>query len=249
LVLWTGAILADSDGLRARIDWGHRLELGLSSSGIVREVLVAPGDRVDHGDVLLRLDQKGFRAAVDRSEASLREATQQLEEARRERTRTRELYERTLLSDHEKTLSEIAVTESEAKRDRVLAALTQARLDLEYSELRAPFAGVVVAVMAGPGQAVANRCEVMPLVAVADDHRWRAVALVTAKRAEGVLPGQPAEVSVRGRALPGKVAWIGLEPAGRLGDEPAYEMVIALEDSGNARLRAGENAKVVLNER
>ena len=69
------AIIAD-----ARVVPVNSADLSLPVSGIVSEVLVAEGDDVTRGDVIVRLDADGERAAVSRAEAELKRAQARLAE-------------------------------------------------------------------------------------------------------------------------------------------------------------------------
>jgi HlyD family secretion protein len=69
------AIIAD-----ARVVPANSADLSLPVSGIVAEVLVAEGDDVAKGDVLVRLDADAERAAVSRAEADLKKSLARLAE-------------------------------------------------------------------------------------------------------------------------------------------------------------------------
>ena len=55
-----------------------------------------------------------------------------------------------MLSEHELQVAKIGLTSADAAVQAAQSALTQAQLDLEYSVIRAPFAGVVVQRAAKP---------------------------------------------------------------------------------------------------
>ena len=107
--------------------------------------------------MLLRLDSRGFQAAVDGAEARLDRARPTLQEARREVERAQELYDLGVLSDHELQLTRIALSQADAEYRLGEAGLTQARLDLEYSALRAPFDGLVLETHVAAGETVVTR--------------------------------------------------------------------------------------------
>ena len=65
----TGTLVAE-----ARVVPAQRAALGMPSGGIVAEVLVAEGDQVQPGQVLLRLDRARATAAVAQAEAELAQA-------------------------------------------------------------------------------------------------------------------------------------------------------------------------------
>ncbi len=140
------------------------LELGVLVSGVVDEVKVRPGQQVKAGEILLRLEAAPFRARLAVAQARVAARRAALDEARRDLTRAEELYEQTLLSDYELATARRAELEARADLAEAEAALTDARLALARSRLRAPVAGRVVAVRSWSGQAVQNACRIQPLV-------------------------------------------------------------------------------------
>ncbi len=143
---------------------GRQLTLGTLVSGIVREVKVQPGQVVEQGDVLLKLDQREFRAQLNRAKALVARANSLFEEAKREEERAEELYDRTLLSDHELQKARIGRLEAESRKYDAGADLVQAKLNLERSAITAPADGRVLEVLAWPGQLLQNSLEIQPLV-------------------------------------------------------------------------------------
>jgi multidrug efflux system membrane fusion protein len=230
--------------LEGELAWAGRVELGTPVSGPVTQVRVVPGQTVDEGQVLVELDQRLYQARVEQARAELDRAQQQREEAGRELERARELYDRTVLSIHERTLAEIGAAEADAAYRNAQATLTEARLERDYSRVTAPFAGLVVAVLVVPGEAVANRLHVRPLVVLAVQGRMKAVAEVDAKQAFALFPGQPAQVAVTGEWLEGQVQGVGLEPTRRDPGGPRYLLEVGFAVPPGELLRAGQPAMV-----
>lgn len=135
-------------------------------TGRIREVLVEEGARVEAGDILARLDDERARLDLDLLQARVRSArsriaslSAQLAEARIVSERAQNLAERNIGS-------QAAVTATEAQRDSLIAQLSAARADLSAAEVqvasqedlirrhevRAPFAGVVIAKNAQVGE-------------------------------------------------------------------------------------------------
>ena len=179
-------------GTPGTLEWARRVELSTPVSGVVATVNVEPGDQVDKGEALVALDQRGFHAEVLRARADKRRLAQALAEAKRQRNRAQELYDRTLLSQHDLDLAKIAYTTARAKYEAADAALIQAMLDLEYSTVRAPFAGVVLARPAQVGQTVVSRLRSVPLVVRAERRRAGAGTAGEEGAGEGLSVGERA---------------------------------------------------------
>lgn len=241
LLAWPAAQAAE---VAATVDWVRRVELGTPVSGVVAEVHAAPGDRVAKGAPLVALDPRPLEAALAAAEARRSKAVPARAEAERELERTRELYDRTLLSTHDLQLAEIAFAQADAELQAARAAVQQAELDLEYSMVRAPFAGVVLARPAEPGQSVVNRLESRPLVVLAEAERLLARAAVTAEVADGLEAGQELGVTVDGATVPGTVRQVGLEPVAPDAEPPRYALEVVFEPPRT--LRRGRSVGLVL---
>lgn len=101
------------------------------------------GGYVTAGQSLLRIDASDFQTALARSEASLQQAQAEAQHAEQELARIRELAQRRLASDSQ---LQDALRQSEVNRARLADAqanLRQAQLDMQRTELKAPFNAVV----------------------------------------------------------------------------------------------------------
>ena len=238
------ALPAAAAELEAWLAWERRASLSTPVAGVIGEVLVTPGDRVAAGEVLLRLDPRPFQARETAARARLDRLRPRYAEAQRERDRAQELYDRTVLSDHELQTAKIAHAAALADLTEARAQLKLAQLEREYSELKAPFAGLVVARRAEPGEVVVQGDRPMELLVLASGERMEAVALVDLTTLAGLKPGAPATVTVAGRSLAGTVTRLGLEPAGS--GEGNYAVGVSFEPPGDLLLRPGQPAKVIL---
>ncbi|NNJ66262.1 MAG: efflux RND transporter periplasmic adaptor subunit [Xanthomonadales bacterium] len=137
-------------------------------TGKVTEVLIEEGMTVEEGQVLARLDDANVRASFDLAEAqrvsterSLKETEALLREARLNYDRTNRLVERELASESEldrsRALTGSLAAQLDKKKADVVVAERQVdiyRQQLEDTVIRAPFAGVVVAKNAQPGEMI-----------------------------------------------------------------------------------------------
>lgn len=243
LGLFAGAVAAEE--LTGTLEWARRVELSTPLSGRISKVLVRPGQRVKQGELLVELDPRSWQAQATEARAGVKKAQVDAEEAERELKRTQEMYDRTMLSEHERQLGEIAAERARANLSEAKAKLVQAETDLEYSRVMAPFDGVVVAVQAEPQQVVVNRFSATPLAVLADPAQMRAVVAVGADRAAPLEPGTKAEVEVRGKKFPGELEGVGLEPMPGEGAK-LWPAVVRFAVPAEQILRPGESAVVRL---
>lgn len=139
--------------------------VGFQAAGRISKRSVRRGQRVEAGEPLARLDSRDLAARVDSVEAELAQAESEARLAGQELARTRELRERQVAS--EQALDQ-AISRERAARARVAntrARLVEARNALDYATLAAPFAGVVVELLADVGDVVATGQPVVRLAA------------------------------------------------------------------------------------
>ncbi|MGB5473276.1 MAG: HlyD family efflux transporter periplasmic adaptor subunit, partial [Gammaproteobacteria bacterium] len=148
--------------------------------------------------------------------------------------RTRELYERTVISVHDLELEEIAFATAQSDYSSALAAHNAAKLNMEYSTLHAPFAGLVLAVDVSTGMAVINTQQATPLVTLAQDRPMHALARIDAANLAGFRSGQAVIVNMNDTRFEGSIQHIGAEPD----NNGLYTLTIAF-DPGDSVLRAG----------
>jgi len=137
-------------------------------TGTLTEVLIEEGEHVEQGQVLARLEDTAQRAALAQAEAAHRAAQAQLAQAsaqlaqdRRDVARAEELLGRQLVSRQAVELArtrvetQSALVESQRRQvDVAAASVAAARVQLGYCTVTAPFAGVVIAKAAQPGEIV-----------------------------------------------------------------------------------------------
>lgn len=80
-----------------------------------------------------------------------------------------------------------------AQREGALAQIALAELHLEFTEVRAPFNGVVVALKTTVGQYASA---LKPVFTLMDDDRWYVVANFRETDLQGIRAGTPAEITV-----------------------------------------------------
>jgi RND family efflux transporter MFP subunit len=142
----------------------QHIVMGTLTSGVVSQVLVKAGQKVSKGDLLLALDNRALLAAIAQAKAEQKYTALLLEDAQTQDDRAQELYDRTVLSEHERTQSTIALYKAQAEHAKVQAALAEARKKLRESQLRAPFDTVVRQVNAHVGQAVTSVAGIPALI-------------------------------------------------------------------------------------
>ncbi len=159
------------------------------------EILAEVGDSVRAGQVLARFDAATLRAEEAELVASVRQAAASLREAEANRDRALALKERNLLSEQEVTRQ---VTQADITLAQLAAAearLATHRLELAYTEVKAPDAGVVSTRSATLG-AVAQPGEELFRLIRQRRLEWRGE--LTAQQLARVAPGDAVELVLPG---------------------------------------------------
>lgn len=136
------AVVQDALEYTGRIEPSQRVELRSRVSGYLHAVQFKDGQRVNVGDVLFVIDQRPFIAARDRAQAGLAQASARLKLANAQAERATRLQAAGANSAED--LDRINA-EFETAKAAALAAeadLRSAELELSFTTIRAPIAGV-----------------------------------------------------------------------------------------------------------
>lgn len=130
--------------------------LSMPVSGVVEQVLVNTGDSVKKGDKLVVLERDIPEAEFKAAETLMESAKADKNEQKRERDRSQELFDRTLLSVVDLQKAELTYQRAEADYQQKRLSWLHARYRFDKSVLKAPFDGVVKARRVEPGEYVAS---------------------------------------------------------------------------------------------
>ena len=226
------------------LDWNKRVRLSTSVSGVVSQVFVQLGDKVESGEKLLELDNVVFSANVAKTSAAVVAQDRMYLEAKRELDRNQELYERTVLSDHDLEMAKVAFDKAALELATAKAELAFAEQQLKYSVIRAPFTAYVIGKNVEPGQTIVTTQTAPMLLEVVDAETMLAKVKLSFSRLKGLIKGESATVALGNKKLKGVIQSIGLEPANKSKDQ--YLVSVAFNSKGK-RLRAGQKVTVNLN--
>jgi RND family efflux transporter MFP subunit len=120
------------------------ISLGVRVPGRIVEYLAEEGEMVQAGDVLVRLDDRNYVAALREAEAALALARANAALRRKELERQRELARLDVASQSQLDVKENEARVAEAEVLRADALLAQRRVDLDDTILRAPTKGLIL---------------------------------------------------------------------------------------------------------
>jgi multidrug efflux system membrane fusion protein len=129
------------DEFTGRVTAVETVELRPRVSGYVERVAYEEGQEVRKGDLLFMIDQRSYRAAFDQARADLERARSEAKLAASEFVRAQTLVDARAISGEEFDARKAAATQGNAAVRAAEAAVDRARLDLEFTEVRAPIDG------------------------------------------------------------------------------------------------------------
>jgi RND family efflux transporter MFP subunit len=132
----------------------NKVDLVARVQGFLEKVGYKDGDRVPAGATLFQIERAPYEASLQIAEATQKQQEALLVQAQAD-------FDRQMALQQRQVASEAKLDESRSKRDSTLAALEQAKgqveqakINLAYTEIKAPFAGVVTARLVDPGALV-----------------------------------------------------------------------------------------------
>jgi HlyD family secretion protein len=245
--------------------YGTEVNLTAEVVAKVTEILVEEGDTVARGQLLMRLDPKTYRNAIDRETAGRRQASIDIERQRAALRLREAQYRRSqaLAKDQlidRNRLEEDRLAEQEARAQlasstetlrRSQAVLGEAFDQLGKTEIRAPIAGRVVELPIKVGETAipsTNALAGAKLMKIADTSALLAELKVDEADIAKVAVGQRVDVypvAYPETALHGTVEKIALAPTIE-GQARAYVVRVQLDNPKKLNLRSGMSARADL---
>ncbi len=227
------------------LHWSKRVELAMPVSGVIKTVLVNISDQVKQGDSLIKLDDRNYVAALSKAKARMNDLNEKRKEAKRQLDRAQELYDRTVLSDHDLQTAKNIRLAADSDYEVARAGQVNAELNLEYTNIRAPFDALVLQRNAEVGQTVMSQLKPETLIILAAAGEMIARGYIEQHDFDGQLRGRPATVTVAGKSYDGKVKHVGLEQV-KLDKQGIYYALDIVFNTGSRILRSGQQVTIKL---
>jgi len=197
LIAVRSSALSSGPAITGSVQPERRADLQAEVSAVVLQVLKENGDPVRRGDLLVRLDDTAIRDTLTAAVAAQQAAELALEQGERQFQRMSTLRKTGIVTvdqfEDSETRRNTEKSDLEAARTRVVSA----RQQLERTEVRAPFDGIVSDRKVSAGDTAQIGKE---LVKVIDPHSLRFEGLVSADSIGEVRTGQRVMFRVHGFA-------------------------------------------------
>lgn len=232
--------------LKGRLEWVSKAELRVTD-GVIEKVAVTVGQHVSKGELLLRMDQREFNAAVLETKAQVARAKVNKDDADKDLERAQELYDQGLIAEEELKEMQLKQAAALAELESGKAKQTVAEIDLERTVLYAPYNGIIVEQNVWDGAVIYKNLQQKPPLAIAPNNQMIARTQVRADILRRYQRGQRAQVRFRGgQNRQAVIHRLGVE-AVRIEPEGAiYELDVIFQRQPNETLRPSESVIVVL---
>jgi membrane fusion protein (multidrug efflux system) len=125
-----------------QVEGSKQVEVRARVSGILQKQFYNEGDAVKDGAPLFEIDRAPYEIALSQARAQLAQATAQVDQARREEARLKPLVQDRAVSRKEYDDATSSRQLAEAAIQQANASIRQAELNLSYTRVAAPLAGI-----------------------------------------------------------------------------------------------------------
>lgn len=140
--------------LPGRVEAIRTAQVRARVNGVVLKRLFTEGAEVKAGQALFQIDPAPYQAAFESAQASLAKAQANLSQAAAQAERNKPLAESRAISQQEYITSVAAAKGAEADVAAAKAAVTNAKLNLDYAHVTAPISGRIGRALVSEGQLV-----------------------------------------------------------------------------------------------
>lgn len=173
----------------------RRADLRAEVQAVVLQVLKESGDKVKRGDLLVRLDDSSIRDSVNSANESVRASSQSYEQAERQLQRLKKLRESGMVTTQQLEDTEIRRNNAQSDLAAAQARSAQARQQLQRTEVRAPFDGIVSDKKVSPGDSAQIGKELLKVI---DPTSLRFEGFVSADSISSVKLGEKVSFRING---------------------------------------------------
>lgn len=148
----------------------HTVLIASKVSGYISEVFSTDGQKVKKGDVLIQIDDREYKTSLDAAKSEVLSLEARKKDLEKNYYRLKDLLSKSVVSQQQFDSATAGYNEIKAKYDSAVARATQAEINLEHSQIKAPADGVIAKVSAEVGQ-LANPGSIL-IGFVSSDSRW-----------------------------------------------------------------------------
>lgn len=210
--------------------------------GYVTKIYVKPGDKVASGQLLVSISSDDILAKKAQIQAMITEAEAAAKNAQRDYERFKTLRNQNSVSDKELENVALQNTSMNAKVQMARQQINEVNAMLSYTNIRAPFSGVVTQKMVDEGS-MANPG--MPILTIEQNGELQVIASIPENYIQYIKVGDIAQMELKslGITIDGKVSELS-PSAFRTGGQ--YSMKLAIDTKDKENIRPGMYANILI---
>lgn len=202
--------------IKAKLSWFNLTKLSFRVNGVVTKLHVKPGDYIKKKQKIINLDQREFIDNVSLTDSLRKSRKSELDEAKRELNRAVELFDRTVLSEHELQTIKNNFIASETRHITAKINWLKAKRDLEFSNIVAPFNAIVLDVVLKEYETVISSFKSDPAIIIAAADKISAKFMLNADDITRLQENEAIEVVIKGSSYKGTLFFPSLLPVNNL---------------------------------
>ncbi|MFQ9316523.1 efflux RND transporter periplasmic adaptor subunit [uncultured Dysgonomonas sp.] len=210
--------------------------------GYINKIYVKPGDKVASGQLLVSISSDDILAKKAQIQAMITEAEAAAKNAQRDYERFKTLRNQNSVSDKELENVALQNTSMNAKVQMARQQMNEVNAMLSYTNIRAPFSGVVTQKMIDEGS-MANPG--MPILTIEQNGELQVIASIPENYIQYVKVGDVAKMELKslGITIDGKVSELS-PSAFRTGGQ--YSMKLAIDTKDKENIRPGMYVNILI---
>jgi RND family efflux transporter MFP subunit len=203
--------VADSVRAIGTVQAYQEVEISSEISGTIKKILLAVGDHVKRGDLLVQIDDETRQIALTQKKALLKKAEATRKKAVKDAQKGGSLFKQGVISDSESDDIELEKQIADADLDLARADVMRAEKELRDTKIVAPFDSTValedveIGKMVTPGQNLLTLVDISQVKIVITISELDISKLSVGSHVEIVIDSLP------GKAFTGKVATVGVK--------------------------------------
>lgn len=179
-----------------RLRVGAEVRVGSQLSGIVEELNVIVGSKIDKGDVIARIDSRSLQARLDQANAQVTVLEQEVRRADVELERARQMDRKNLAPANDVEDRTLDLAEATARLEKARRDAAVVMTDLKYAVIRSPISGTVASVSTQKGETVAASFNTPTFATIIAEDALELVAMVDETDIGTVEPGNEVHFTV-----------------------------------------------------
>lgn len=228
--------------ISGRVESSRMATISTKLMGYITSVKVKVGDRVKKGELLVSIESEEILAKRSQAQAMVVQAEAAFTNAEKDYERYQQLYSLQSASAKELENVKLMYISAKSRLDAAQQARNEASALLSYTQLRAPFAGVVTQKMADQGTMATPG---MPILLVEQHGEYQVRATLPEAAISKIGKGAAVVVNISSIGKTFKAQVDELSPSS-LASGGAYEVLINVPNSAKSSLFSGQYANVTV---